>query len=447
MEAVKWSKLLISSGALLLPASLPYRDTVVEGLYSLSQLLSLLMDFQAVEISTRNAYILKISRFANLALSNTEIFLENLALTFGDNSLRRKLILFLEASKATCRLIQVLSWRQPMMIINWDKGQPFNTARQTPVYDTYLQYYTQRRLPVQRLHPHTNTSQHSFTATHDILSTIQLHQSKEEHFIRDNTDTYRGRRSGIQLRMQSVQEPVIQQPYSPLLSTPELDISSPTTETLLPPTKPTSTHLSHDQLLLLGEVLYILRPLIYSVLTLQCTGNESSLPFLSSSEEEEDSQASILMKIRTWMNKLGSETLMQAVILLFCFIIELSSIQLTSEALRQKRQLAAATSSGVTIIDSMERTEDVPYCEERSLRFLSGSRTTHAFDIELRRRKMALYYYLLRSPLFDRATLPLLRVAVKKLQSVPVLGSLLMPEYVLSVLMYVNKFHFYNSNS
>ena len=43
--------------------------------------------------------------------------------------------------------------------------------------------------------------------------------------------------------------------------------------------------------------------------------------------------------------------------------------------------------------------------------------------------------------------LPLLKVAVRHVKAIPIVGSLLMPEYILSVLTYLNKFHFYNSNS
>ena len=46
-----------------------------------------------------------------------------------------------------------------------------------------------------------------------------------------------------------------------------------------------------------------------------------------------------------------------------------------------------------------------------------------------------------------RATLPLLKVTVRHVKAIPIVGSLLMPEYILSVLTYLNKFHFYNSNS
>lgn len=46
-----------------------------------------------------------------------------------------------------------------------------------------------------------------------------------------------------------------------------------------------------------------------------------------------------------------------------------------------------------------------------------------------------------------RATLPLLKVAVRHVKAIPIVGSLLMPEYIMSVLTYLNKFHFYNSNS
>lgn len=44
-----------------------------------------------------------------------------------------------------------------------------------------------------------------------------------------------------------------------------------------------------------------------------------------------------------------------------------------------------------------------------------------------------------------RATYPLLKTISTSLKSVPLIGSL--PEYALSVLSYLNRMHFYHSNS
>ena len=74
----------------------------------------------------------------------------------------------------------------------------------------------------------------------------------------------------------------------------------------------------------------------------------------------------------------------------------------------------------------------------------SGSRL-HCFDQELRRRRTALLFYLIRSPLFDRATLPALKALLHVFLQVPMLGAV--PKYALNVLVYLNECHFYNSNS
>ena len=44
-----------------------------------------------------------------------------------------------------------------------------------------------------------------------------------------------------------------------------------------------------------------------------------------------------------------------------------------------------------------------------------------------------------------RTTLPMLRLVADTMKGVPLIGAL--PEYALGVLSYLNKMHFYNSNS
>ena len=68
----------------------------------------------------------------------------------------------------------------------------------------------------------------------------------------------------------------------------------------------------------------------------------------------------------------------------------------------------------------------------------------HSFDTELGRRRTALFFYLIRTPIFDRSTLPL-QLASRMLGRIPLISSL--PEHVISMLSYLNRTHFYSSSS
>ena len=91
--------------------------------------------------------------------------------------------------------------------------------------------------------------------------------------------------------------------------------------------------------------------------------------------------------------------------------MEWLSIQLTDLALKQTRSLAAAAALSYvrtarsTVCSSPQQDKEELEAEER-VRVLAAEaekvRRQHQFDAELQRRKMALFYYLLRSPLFDR---------------------------------------------
>jgi hypothetical protein len=107
-------------------------------------------------------------------------------------------------------------------------------------------------------------------------------------------------------------------------------------------------------------------------------------------------------------------------------LVEVMSIQLTTLGLRLARERAQVQAG-------------------RPSPRTPSARQQHKFDTELGRRRLALLFYLIRSPVFNRATLPLLQLASRVLHRVPLLSSL--PQYALSMLQYLNNTHFYTANS
>jgi len=117
----------------------------------------------------------------------------------------------------------------------------------------------------------------------------------------------------------------------------------------------------------------------------------------------------------------------QALAICVSLLLEVSSVQLTSLALQMTRDRAC------------------PPPQPRSSSTAIIGKRQHPFEEELVRRKRALFYYLIRSPIFDKSTLPFLRFVQRLLGQVPFVSSL--PTYALNMLQYLNRTHFYNSNS
>jgi len=107
-------------------------------------------------------------------------------------------------------------------------------------------------------------------------------------------------------------------------------------------------------------------------------------------------------------------------------MVEVASVQLTTMGLKLAREEAARCGAPASEGDST-------------------TTNLHAFDKELQRRKLALLYYFLRSPLFDRTTLPLLEVAATLVARIPLLGGL--PASAIGLVRYLNRTHFYTSAS
>lgn len=121
-------------------------------------------------------------------------------------------------------------------------------------------------------------------------------------------------------------------------------------------------------------------------------------------------------------------------------MVEVASVQLTAIALKQTQLKAARLAAAVVAAEATEAGNDAPSSRLRQLRVQQ-----HAFDRELSRRRMALFYYLIRSPVFNRATLPLLQSAAHLLRYIPIINAL--PGHAISMLTYLHRSHFRSAAS
>ena len=129
-----------------------------------------------------------------------------------------------------------------------------------------------------------------------------------------------------------------------------------------------------------------------------------------------------------------SASAMQAIAAAVSLAVEVTSIRLTMIGLqkaREKEEKIAAASASTS--------------NEASSSHSYSNAQLHPFDLEVQRRQIALLFYLLRTPLFDRTTLPLLQMAANMLERIPLIGSL--PVTAINLLKYLNRTHFYTSAS
>jgi hypothetical protein len=188
--------------------------------------------------------------------------------------------------------------------------------------------------------------------------------------------------------------------------------------------------LSAEQALVLGEVLYVLRPSVYTWALRKF--NDSSTYTDNSSSGSGSGTTSSHSGVSG-----GSDTqnnpAAHAFALMLSFAVEATSIFLSQRALEAARIRVCGQGQGQGL--------GIGLGEEAAV----STRRPHAFDTELTRRKTALLFYLLRSPLFNRTTLPAVQSLGSALNSVPLLRAI--PPYIASVLSYLNGSHFYNSAS
>lgn len=473
------AQVLVSAGTFLIPTQSENYELYSEGSFALSQFISVLRSKGFIPSSNSNSRnsISNAGRFepyllgVGQAISISEIFLEKLSQTFGGESTKRSAILGIESTKAILRLLVLLERQEASMLLRWGVG---NNGKVLKLKDYFLWYRRQYDshcmqspafLGAPFIPSKINEQQrlHSFMENaNDENYEETIAWSDEDESERNNNMTFVGKRSGIVLKIQSpvsVRSPNL----STTTSSEDSNCNVPAghvemnnmgrevpagedRDRILPgsqddsemmdedldleedPTSTSSSTFSPEMLLIVGEVLYILRPVIYAAAMKYFDDNMSGLSYSSEttnanildddtvddSQRENEGGLSGLIGI-TSMQDLHKK-LRIYIAWLISLIIDLVSISLTNLALKIVRENAQ---------------EGRDHHEEMYL---------HEFDKELSRRRTLLLLYLMRSPLFNRATLPAVKFATYYIRKIPIIGSFI--EYGISAAIYVNKTHF-----
>lgn len=402
------------------------------------------------------------------AISISEIFLEKLSQTVGGESIRRSAIFGIESTKAVLRLLVLLERQEATMLLRWGVG---NNGKVLNLKDYFIWYRRQydshspaflgAPFIVSKINEQRLNSFMSNDADDNCDETIAW--SDEDDSERSNNMTFVGKRSGIVLKIQSpvsVRSPNLSTTTSSedsncnassgIMNMNNMEREIPAggdKERILPGSQDdevldedlnveslstSSSTISPEALLVVGEILYILRPAIYAAAMKYFDDNISRLSddaeTVDSNMRQDDDTAGNNSR-RESAEGFNGITSMQDLYKklriymawLISLIIDLVSISLTNLALQIVRENA------------------------REGRHQHANMYLHEFDKELSRRRTLLLLYLLRSPLFNRATLPAVKFATYYVRKIPIIGSFV--EYGISAVMYVNKTHFQVSAS
>jgi hypothetical protein len=405
---------------LLIPTTFKYYEVFAEGCHSLSQLLPYVThliisgsnEFDSLVGMTKLEYFLRIT---TRVINCIEVFVEKVAVCFISQDKNMEivrmdpnytmLIVLIEGLKALCRLLILHDRKKATMLIHWGSGSVSSGDIKDLIH--YREFY--------RVDLHTfraNPSSKSSFMNEKVAS-----KSTEETSSMDQeAKVYRGSRSGINIPLTNGQGRSFTSQRN-FTNTSQSDNERNNSITNNYP-------FSAEQLFALGEVLYVMRPAVYAWVLHYVAKKRNNTPQRSENSEEKIGADNTSSSQEFTINITTIEKFMALAISLS---IELISLQLTARALQMCRD-DASTATGSNS-DTRNR----------------GRKNSHAFDQELTRRKSNLAYYLIKSPLFDKATLPILQQAANLLVHVPLINSL--PKYAIDILQYYNRCHFYTSNS
>lgn len=512
-----------------IPPSIRYRDVLGETFYAFSQFISHLND---VFLSTPFQHFRKSNFLIHEALKITsyfEVLIEKLVENFGTSQLQVDMILLIESFKACFRMILYKIIDDDIMFLNWcsnvsndiDSTHRFNLSHYRLWYRNGMinlkdQIINSYRFSQPKQHPRNPLS--PLILTHDNV--------EEEEEVRFHV----GRRSGLKLPMLALEPVAVSNVHGDddVFEGEESDaesvntcndnndnhdqdgaqdsiINSPSVcngligihgrgggdgsssvheydsnddcvsenydvldEESIVELQFSPFSITSEKLLALGEILYIIRPVVYAWTlryiemkrtvrgtTAAGRGNidDPIKANVNSNANVDNDNKYSFKKYLDVIQNLDTTCLQvqKGIALAISLILEVISIKLSSMALQMERQNAlkelSQNSNSIISVPTNKVLHDsiqvkLNYIAKAS--FKNSSRS-HVFDQELRRRKFALFIYFIRSPLFDRAARPSLEMAAKFLKYIPIISSL--PDYALDILTYFNKSYFRTSSS